>query len=218
MYGLSLVTPPIIEPVSIAQAKEFCTIEPNFTLDDALLSGFVTASRSLAETYTRRAFFKQTWRLSLDQFPMFWGQTSVKNTADQYYPYSYFYDGYIIKLPKHRCISVDSITYIDPAGVTQTLDPSKYFVDTDSEPARLIPAPGLFWPTVAASVPGAVKVTFICGSYGDGLITNTCPQNVVTAIALGAAHLYSNREGTADIPTAFFRLLDSERVDVFGSY
>lgn len=216
MYSLSLITPPAVEPVSLTAVKQFCTIDPSFTDDDQLLQGFISAARAEAENYASRAFFNQQWRLSLDRFPMYWGQNTIKNISDSYFPYQYFFDGLTIRLPKPKCVSVDSITYVDESGTQRTLYPSSYFVDLDSEPARIIPYPGSFWPTISAFIPGSVKITFTCGSYGDGIEVNTCPGTVVTAISLLAAHFYGNREGTTDIPDAFYRLLDGERFEVFG--
>src|SRR5579872_3816685 len=103
MYGLNQTTPPVVEPVSLEQAKAFCVIDQSFTLDDDLINGFISLARLEAEKYTRRAFFNQQWRLSLDRFPIFWSRSTVKNTTDSFYPYAYFFEGLTILLPKARC-------------------------------------------------------------------------------------------------------------------
>ena len=221
MFGLNQITPPAVEPVTLSQAKQFCVVDESFTADDALIAGFITAARVQAENYTRRAFFNQQWRLSLDRFPIFWSRNTVKSTTDNYYPYQYFFEGLTILIPKPHTISIDSVTYVDTTGTTQTLTSDYWFTDYDSEPARMIPARmipalGTYWPTVSVYVPGSVKITFTCGSYGDGVTANTCPANVQTAICLLASHFYVNREGSVDIPNAFYRLLDSEKFEVFG--
>lgn len=215
MIGLTLVTPPAAEPATLAQAKAFCRVDSSFTLDDTLITSLIAAGRFEAEAYTHRAIFNQQWRLSLDRFPIFWMKSSVKSIEDSYYPYQYFFEGLNILLPKPQCVTVDSITYVDTAGVTQTLDSSGYFVDTDSEPARIIPTPGAFWPTMQIYKPGSVKITYTCGSYGDGVRVNTCPANVTTAVCVYVAHFYANREGNLPIPDAFYRLLDPVKFDTF---
>jgi hypothetical protein len=170
----------------------------------------------VAENYTNRAFFNQQWTLSMDRFPFFWNRNSIKNIEESYYPYSFYFQGLTLQLPKPRAVSVDLITYFDVAGVQLTLDPSNYYLDNSTEPARLIPANGAYWPSVEIYQPGAVKITYTCGSYGDGVTINTCPQNVFTAVALLTAHFYGNREGNQPIPDAFYRLLDSEKFVTFS--
>ena len=215
-YGLNLISPPAIEPVSLDQAKSFCTVSRGFTDDDQLISGLISAAREVAETYIRRSIFNQSWLLTLDNFPLFWGRSTVKNIAESSFPYSYFFEGVTIKLPRPHCVSVSSIQYLDVNGDSQTLSSSNYVLDTNSEPARLIPAPNFYWPTATVYIPGSVQIEFVSGTWGDGVEVNTCPQNVVTAISLLAAHFYGNREGAAPIPDAFYRLLDSVRFTSFG--
>jgi hypothetical protein len=218
MIGLIQVTQPAVEPVTLDQAKQFCVIDADFVADDDVLSGFITASRVTAEKYMRRAIFTQRFRLSLDRFPMFWGNSTVKNTTDSYFPYQHFFEGMTIKLPMPRCTNVVSITFFDNTGTQQTIDPANYYVDYDSEPCRIIPTTGNYWPFVGTYQPGAVKVTFDAGTWGDGQTVNTCPGAVSTAVALLTAQLYGNREGMSDIPNAFYRLLDAFRFESFGYF
>lgn len=215
-FGLNITAQPAIEPITLNEAKAFCSVDNDFRLDDALISGLISAARMEAERYTRRAFFNQGWRLSLDYFPMFWFSSTLKNIRETYYPYSYFFDATTILLPKPRLVSVDSITYIDATYTKQTLDPSCYVYDCDSEPARVSPPFNAYWPTTSCYTPGSIKVNFTTGTYGDGILVNTIPANVKTAVALLTSHFYVNREGQQPIPDAFYRLLDSERFETFA--
>src|SRR5580698_1617204 len=138
MYGLTLQTPPAVEPVTLTQVKQFCTITSGFTDDDALLTGLIVAGRQQAESYTRRAFFDQTWKLTLDHFPLYYGRQTVKHISDQIFPYDYFFQGMAIKLPKPLLQSVTTFAYLDPTGTPQTLSSEDYLIDSNSEPARLI--------------------------------------------------------------------------------
>jgi hypothetical protein len=215
-YGLTLQTPPIVEPVTLDQAKNFCVVSNSFTDDDELISGLVTAGRQAAEVYTRRAFFNQTWLLTLDHFPIFWGRSTFKNIGDSLYPYQYFFDGMTIRLPKPKCVSITSFNYLDVNGDAQSLSSDEYILDTNSEPARMIPVSNSYWPTASVYVPGSVQITYQCGTYGDGVEVNTCPRNVCTAISVFTSHYYVNREGSVPLPDAFYRLLDPVKFTSFG--
>jgi uncharacterized phiE125 gp8 family phage protein len=223
MLNLKLITPPVVEPVSLALAKQHCRID--FTDDDTLIPIYITGARQAAEKYTRRAFFNQTWQLSLDHFPVFNCSATLPTRNRQDWPfYSSYWDGITIRLPRPTCVSVASITYVDLTGTEQTLDPSSYYVDTSSEPARIVPVPGTYWPYTQAYLPGSVKVTFVAGSYGDGVEVNNCPNTVVMATLLMIGTMYENREDASigngitvtTLPLGVKALLDTERLDCFS--
>ena len=223
MLNLKLVTPPAVEPVSLEVAKQHLRLD--FPDDDTLIPIYITAARQWAEKYTRRAFFNQTWTLNLDHFPFFNCASTLptRSRHDWIYWEGYF-DGIMIRLPRPTCVSVTRITYVDLTGTTQTLDPSTYSVDITSEPARIIPAQGQFWPYTQAYLPGSVQITFVAGSYGDGEEVNNCPQTVVAAVLLMLTNLYENRSSVelgqglnvAQMPMGAKMLLDTERFQCFS--
>lgn len=59
----TLITPPLIEPVSLADMKSYLRLE--HTLEDSLIRAFITAARVHLEQLTRRAFIAQTWRIEI---------------------------------------------------------------------------------------------------------------------------------------------------------
>lgn len=63
------VVPPAVEPVSLAELKEFLRVDSGDTSNDAVISSLAIAARSWAEVYTQRRFITQTWQLSMDFFP-----------------------------------------------------------------------------------------------------------------------------------------------------
>ncbi len=67
MLSFQRTAPPIVEPVPLALAKQQLRVD--FPDDDVLIAGYITAAREWAEVYTRRAFFNQSFVLSLDAFP-----------------------------------------------------------------------------------------------------------------------------------------------------
>lgn len=136
---LEVVTPPVDEPITLAQAKDHLRVLHDD--EDDLITDLVTVSREQAEHICWRALITQTLRYQLDRFPP------------------------MIEPPRPPLQSVSSITYVDTAGATQILDASKYQVDTKSMPGRIVPAFGTSWPSTRA-VPNAVTVEFIAG-YAD---------------------------------------------------
>jgi uncharacterized phiE125 gp8 family phage protein len=200
MLTLRQSIPPAVEPVTLAQAKGFLNIDEEFTQDDALLTALITAARQYAEEYTCRAFFNQTFVLTRDYFPYYNGSDyTTVNPASRggYELYANYFRSIAIYLPRPGCVSVTSIKYVDLNGVIQTLDSGAYHVDTFSEPGCVLPSPGTYWPYTATNTPGAVQVTYIAGSYGDGTEVNSCPQTICTAILLLVSHWYSNREAAS---------------------
>ena len=117
----------------------------------ALLMGYLRGAIDHAESLTGRAFITQTWRLTRDAF------------CDE------------IKIPRVPLISVDSVTYIDTAGATQTLATSVYDVDTVA--GRLLLAYDQSWPSIR-NWANSVSITFTAG-YGD---RNAVPEAIRTAI------------------------------------
>jgi hypothetical protein len=181
-----------------------------------LISGLISAGSHEAEKYCQRSIFDRTLMLTLDHFPLFFGHMQLKNISDSFYPYEEFFQAMTILLPMPRCVSVTSITYYDTSGNQQTMPSENYYTDVNSEPARVMPNAEQYWPATTVYVPGGVAITYVAGSYGDGVESNTCPGNVVTAICVYVAHFYQNREGNVEIPQAFYRLLDSVRYVGFG--
>jgi uncharacterized phiE125 gp8 family phage protein len=199
-YGLTLVTPPACEPVTVAELREWCRVDG--AAHDAVLAGLAAAARDLVEKLTGRALVTQTWRLSLDGFPWPGGWQVIRNP-------SVWPDPHTIRVPKAPLQSVASVTYYDMADALQTLSPAVYDVDAASDPGRVTLALGKTWP-VTRPKPGAVRVTFVCG-YGPLAV----PESVKTAIKLTAAQWFENREASVtgtiatELPWAARQLLAS---------
>jgi uncharacterized phiE125 gp8 family phage protein len=168
--GLSLLAAPAAPVVSLAEAQIHVRAEN--VEESALLTSMVLAATAQAEAYCRRRFVTQRWRGTFDRFPA----------------------GAFL-LPHPPLVSVEAITYVDPAGVVQTLVPTKYVVRTTETPGEVVPAYGTAWPA-ARDVPDAVAVEFTCG-YGDPAAV---PDAIKRAVLLFVGTLYANRESVA--PTA----------------
>lgn len=162
--------PPVLEPVSLAEAKAHLNVTSSD--DDALIQGFITAARQLAENITRRQLVTATYEGYLDAFPA----------------------GGEILLPKPPLQSVTSIKYLDTDGVEQTLEPSIYLVDAQSTPGRVLLAPEQNWPQTKAQA-NAVTVEFVAGwpMAGDPSAATT-PESIKSWIKLRVGGMYLFRE------------------------
>lgn len=159
-----LITAPDEEPVTLTEAKAQCIVET--TAYDTIIGSKIKSAREWVEDYTGRALMEQTWRTKLDRFPCG-----------------------VIYLNHPPLQSVTSITYMDTAGVTQTLSSSAYIVDTTSEPGRVGEAYGYTWPATRDQM-GAVTIESVHG-YED---SDAVPQAIKDAILVLIAELYQNRE------------------------
>lgn len=192
-----LITPPQYEPVTLAQAKLQCRVEPAVTDDDALIALLISTARQRAEHELMRSLMRQTWEVALDD----WG------------------DG--IELAYPPVLAIDSVKYIDTAGTEQTLAANQYSLDRDREPGWLVPAYGVTWPAVL-DTPNAVRVRYRAGYSDDA--SETTQQAAVPAaikhwILIQVASLYAHREqivagvSIAELPTRFVAgLLDRYRI------
>lgn len=166
-FGLVRTAVPVSSALLLADAREHVRSDGS---DDDYLQTLVDAAAGLAEERLGRALVTQTWRLSLDAFPL--GVCGA------------------IELPRPPLQEVKSITYVGTNGDAQTVDPSLYVVDTDAEPGRVVPKPGAWWPCPQA-IPGVVKVTYTAG-YGDG--PDDVPRAIRQGMLLLIGHWYANRE------------------------
>lgn len=164
--GLTLLTPPTTEPLSIDEAK--LHLREDSTSQDTLIQSLIIASRDFAERFTRRALAKQTWRLSIDEFPC---------------------NG-VIRLPMPPLLAVSSVKYTDTSGAEVTLDPTKYVVDLASLPGKIDRAYLATWP-ITRRQPNAVRIEFDCG-YSES--PAAIPEGIKAAMKLLIGTWYENRE------------------------
>lgn len=158
-----LITPPLAEPILLADAKQQARVTD--ATDDTLIGIFIGAAREECENEVKRALITQTWEKYLDAFP---------DAIQLFYP------------PVQTVVSVK---YYDTNGALQTLDPSQYVLDDKQEPAWIVPAFGVSWPTTRDQV-NAVVVQFKAGYGDDG--TNV-PKSIKQWMLMRIATLYDNR-------------------------
>lgn len=169
MFGLTVVTAPAEEPLTLIEAKEHLRFSHDY--EDGLIRSLIVAARKHCETVTGRAFITQTLRLTRDSWPS-------------------WKEGYEFRLPKPPLLTVTNIQYTDVDAVTQTVSAATYVVDATSLPGRIALAYGEAWPTDAIEQIGAVKVNYTAG-YGAAAAV---PETIKAAMKLLIGHWFANRE------------------------
>lgn len=136
------------------------------TDEDNLLTILIKASRETVEMRTGRSLITQTRVMKMDYFPC----------TD------------IIRIPNGPVQSITHVKYYDQDEVLQTLDSGDYWVDTDSDIARVIVKDS--WPSTE-DMPNAVIITYVCG-YGAAGSNVPAPLRKAMLFILG--HMYENRQ------------------------
>jgi uncharacterized phiE125 gp8 family phage protein len=184
-----LLTPPVVEPVSLADAKAYLRVEHD--ADDDVISGLISAARLQVEAQTRRALITQTWQLRRDSWPA---------------------EGRLTVLPAPLREVVAARVY-DAGGAPHAIDLQAFTADTAAAPAVIgfvpwsLPAPG-------RSLAG-IEVDIEAG-YGDA--ADDVPPPLRHAIELLVAHWYENRgliavgQSVAVLPASVAALIAPYRV------
>lgn len=194
--SVRVLTPPVVEPVTLAEAKAHCRVDGS--ADDAFIVSLITAAREWVESYMDEALIQQQLIMRLDGFP-----------AE-------------IELPRPPMATAGtatavSVTYTtDQSGATATLSTSAYRVDRDTMPGVIRNTYGGAWPGHLTDY-NAVTVTWWAGRGDSGA---SVPQGIRNACLMLIGHWYERRlasePGTMnDIPYGVKALLDAHR---WGSY
>jgi uncharacterized phiE125 gp8 family phage protein len=209
MYAaLRVIRAPATEPVSVDLARQHCRIDQNDA--DALIAMYVTSARIKAEAYLNRALFTQqlqfavTWAppptatplvpQSLIVFPLNWPPL-VKRP---------------IELPRAPTRSVEQIKW-GPLDNMQIADPNDYQLNLGVEPAYIAVKPQLL-----PQIPQQSMIIDYTSGYDDA-DPAAIPMPIRHAILMGTAYHFENRgDVAADMPTAFYRLLDPYRLWTFA--
>lgn len=170
--SLITITPPAVEPVTLAEAMTHLRVDAPGVgphPEEALITALIQAARQHVEDATGRALVTQTLEARWDA----WDD--------------------VLQLPRAPVQSVSTVTYVDDAGVTQTLASAAYRLDAAGLVARLTPAYGEAWPSARAET-GAIAVRFVAG-YG---LAAAVPAPIRAAMLLLVSHLYENRNAATD--------------------
>jgi uncharacterized phiE125 gp8 family phage protein len=185
--------------VTDAEFKTFAKIDG--TGDDALVTLLNLTATNYIQDVLNRTFFAREYTLYLDCFP-----TDLDENIGK--PY--------IEVQTTPLISVDSITYVDTDGATQTLASTEYTADIFADgPTRILEAYDKTWPAIR-NVSNAVIVTMTCGFATAAAV----PEEYKQILKLYFTHMYENREAyreerIVEVPRMLQMLIDRYRVKRF---
>lgn len=134
--GLSIITPPTAEPVSLEEAK--AQVRVTHDAEDAFIQSLIVAATRHVEKVLGLSLMTRTYRLTLDRFSDY------------------------IELPRGPVQSVTAVGYIDESGDTQTAATSLYSTDLASSRQWIVRNSGSSWPTTLSGV-NAVTVEYVAG-------------------------------------------------------
>ena len=157
---------PAVEPVSLADMKLHLRVD--HAHEDDLIEAFMDAARAYAEkVLTYRAFVTQTIEATLDDWP-----------------------GREIHLPRPPLRDVNSITYFDEDNTPDTVDLADVFIDTASEPGKIVLNRGEEWPDTVLRPANGIVIEYEAG-YG---VAADVPAEFKQGLKLIVGHWYRNRE------------------------
>lgn len=202
-YGITILTHPATEPVSLAEAKAHLNVA--HADDDALIASLVRAAREQSEIETNRRWVSRTVRFTLPRFPRhgdYWGD--VIRVDDAAFKCA-------IVIPFEPVSAVSALRYYDASGTLRVLaEGTDYLAWLDHSSPLVYPAPGRYWPETQAGRLAAVEVECVTG-YGA---PSAVPEAAKVAIKLAVGLWYEHRGDSEDpsgmgLPPAAVRLLRS---------
>lgn len=168
MTSLKSLLPPAVEPLSLAEVKQYLRLDND--AEDPLIDALIRAARVAAETYTGRALITQNWRLFIDRWPQ--------------------EGGLFMPLPPLQ--TIDEIAMLAPDDSETMLSISQYWVDVAATPGRVTIRPSGLYPVPGKNA-GGIRIDFTAG-YGDDW--NAVPEPLRLGMLQYIAHLYENRGGS----------------------
>ena len=186
--SITRLTEPVIEPVSLSQAKSHLRIDDEFTQDDQYIQSLVSAARYYVESVSDRTLVRSQWQLKLDQFP-----------------------SWDIELPRPPLAVGDVVVrYVPSQNPSTELTFTQFRLDRDSTPAVIRPEWNGSWPTCRGAE-NDITITYWAG-YGESV--NDIPAPARHCILLMIGHWYSTREaaiqgGMNPVPMAVDAMLGS---------
>jgi len=166
--SLTRAAQPVVEPVSLADAKTHLRVDTES--DDDHILALITAAREWCENYTQRTFIHTQWTMTFDTFP------------------------WEIELPRPPVAvasgyTATTVAYVRETGGTANLPTSEYRVDRSAEPGVIRTVYAGTWPSHLLDR-NSISVTW-WGGYGeDG---TKVPRVVRSAILMLVAYWYERR-------------------------
>lgn len=170
------VTPSTEEPVTIEDAKLWLRVDDDEVVEDPVVQGLITTARQRIEECYQRSFMKQTFDAVIDGSP----------ACSE------------IRLPRAPLVSVSSVRGFALDDLTDTggtaMSSSGYYVDTASEPGRLVLTGALPWPVATRYANGTI-IRFVAG---ESTSSTGVQERAKTEIKSLVAQLFEHRGDEAE--------------------
>jgi uncharacterized phiE125 gp8 family phage protein len=153
------------DPVSLSEAALHCRVDS--TTDHPALQAMLRAATAAAEKYIGRPIITRTYRQFFDAWPC----------------------GEALELRRSPLVSVTHVKTYDDADTATTFASSNYFVDTVSQPGRIVLRSAASWPT-ADRVANPIEVEY---KAGFGTDPASVPADIRQAVLMLTANLYEHR-------------------------
>lgn len=204
--NLRVVTPPEGLPLSILEVKQQARVEDD--LEESLFDAYIRAAVGMVDGpdgWLGRCLMTQTLELTADRFPPRQGWIKLPCPP--------------LQLTGSPPAPAVTMTYVDQAGQTQTIDASVYQVigAGGSQPARIVLGPDKEWPTPRMQK-DAVTITYTAG-YGDA--PTDVPEPIRQALRMIVAYWMNQREAALidpeilEVPFGYRSLLATYKVHGF---
>lgn len=181
-----LLAGPAAEPLTRAEAKAYLRVDHD--AEDMLIDALIAAARRLVEAACGRALMDQTWRMTLDAWPL----------------------RGVIPAPVAPVQQILSATVLAADGTPVPLPDGALTLQSDRAPALLRVDPlGILQPAVPRA---GIAVTLLAGYGPDAAHV---PADLVQAVRLGVTHFYEHRDGPGEataLPAAALALMAPYRV------
>lgn len=192
MKSLKLKTPPTVDPVTVAEVKNYLRVDGN--AEDSVIESMIKAATLILEDYCDTKFIEQTWLEYHDCFPFkekneWWDGVKEIAVSELYSPLPYMD---LLQGPIKNLVSVK--TYPD-SGVAEIFDPSNYIVDNSNSFGRIALKMGSVWPTTILRKLNGIEIEYVVGLSSDQA---SLPNNVKQALFIFIARMYEKR-GDEDI-------------------
>lgn len=186
--SLRRITEPVVEPISLSEAKSHLRVDPDFDADDQYIMALISTARHHVETVCDRTLIRSQWQMKLDAFP-----------------------SWDIELPRPPITTGDIVvTYIPSDGVYQPVPFTNFREDRDATPAVIRPLWNRTWPPTRGAE-NDVVITYWAGYGEDG---RSVPAPARHAMLMLIGSWFTNREAVAQgalnpVPMAVDMLLGS---------
>ena len=217
MAGLSLITDTNIFPLTTNEVKQSLRIDTDNFDQDAELTMMIRAAVKTIEEYLGRSLLTKVYDLYLDRIPYSQDDRLIEGIStgpDLRQSQNFIY------LPKAPISQVQFFKYYNDSDTATTFATSNYYVDSVSEPPRVVLRRGSSFPDVSSlRVANAFQIRF---DAGYGTAPKDVPEAIKHGVSLYVSHLYENRELFLEqrqipVPMTLEAFLRPYRVVRFGS-